>query len=269
VTTLSTPSHDDTHYTLASWAFSLCFHGLAIGAAVTLMTNLHLPPQTEPFKWEVSMVEPQPSPQAAPPAPAQPVESRPVEPQPVEPQPVVQKTIQTVQTVQRVVHQEVRTATPVAQTSPRPVPQAAEVVTRTTQALETPSTAAPDQTTAAVAPVQATTETNTVKSLPVRTTAAPRRDYGWLAESLWSKVEQMKRYPAMARMNRWEGKVVLKAVIKKDGSIVDLAIVESSGHAVLDNEALEVVERASPLTLKHDLGQPQVTVQIPISYALR
>jgi protein TonB len=112
-------------------------------------------------------------------------------------------------------------------------------------------------------------ESTAVKQLPVRTSPAPRRDYGWLAESLWDKVERMKRYPAMARMNRWEGKVVLKAVIKEDGSIVDLAIVESSGHAVLDEEALEVVNRASPLTLKHDLGQPQVTVQIPISYALR
>ena len=29
-------------------------------------------------------------------------------------------------------------------------------------------------------------------------------DYGWLAESLWAKVERLKRYPPIARMNRWE-----------------------------------------------------------------
>jgi protein TonB len=41
-------------------------------------------------------------------------------------------------------------------------------------------------------------------------------DYGWLAESLWAKVERLKRYPPIARMNRWEGKVVLQAVIRED-----------------------------------------------------
>jgi protein TonB len=107
------------------------------------------------------------------------------------------------------------------------------------------------------------------RHMPVRPIPATKTDYGWLAEALWHKVEQLKRYPAMARMNRWEGKVVLRAVIRDTGELVDLEVAESSGHAVLDRDALEVMKRASPITLKHSLGQSQVVLQIPISYKLK
>jgi protein TonB len=70
-------------------------------------------------------------------------------------------------------------------------------------------------------------------------------------------------------MNRWEGKVVLRAVIRDTGELLDLQVAESSGHAVLDRDAMEVMRQASPITLKHALGQPQVVLQIPISYTLR
>ena len=55
---------------------------------------------------------------------------------------------------------------------------------------------------------------------------------------------------------------------KEDGHLLDLAVSESSGHSVLDQDALEVLKIASPLTLKHPLGKPQVVVQVPISYRL-
>jgi protein TonB len=107
-----------------------------------------------------------------------------------------------------------------------------------------------------------------IKNPPVQTRAATRPDYSWLAEALWSRVERLKRYPHMARMNRWEGKVVLQAVVRENGELLELKVAESSGYAVLDQEALEVLRRASPLSLKHPLGQPQVVIQVPISYRL-
>jgi protein TonB len=101
------------------------------------------------------------------------------------------------------------------------------------------------------------------------TTGAPsKRDYGWLAEALWGRIEQLKRYPASARLNRWEGKVVLRAVIKEDGRVADLKIAQSSGHDVLDQDALGLMQQASPIPLKQPLGNPQVIVHIPISYKL-
>ncbi len=271
MTALSLHAPGDAQRALASWGFSVLLHGLMIGSALVLMTDLRLSPQPEPFKWEVSMIEP------ARTAPAQPAPPQPVvENTPIEPQPVTQP----VQTVQRVVHQEVRTVTPVVQRTPVPEP----IVTRTAQAVEASrqEVEQPAETTvASVAQLAVqepaasppssmrTTDPSAVRQLPVRTGPAPRRDFGWLAEDLWSRVEALKRYPQMARANQWQGKVVLKAVIKADGTVANVEVVESSGHAVLDDEALKVIREASPLTLRHDLGQPQVTVQIPINYALR
>jgi protein TonB len=105
--------------------------------------------------------------------------------------------------------------------------------------------------------------------MPVRSTPAPQRDYGWLAETLRDRIEELKRYPPMARMNSWQGKVVLKFVVRDDGTVENLEVVQSSGHSVLDEAAMETIRRASPLPLKHELGKPRVTFQFPISYTLR
>jgi protein TonB len=102
-----------------------------------------------------------------------------------------------------------------------------------------------------------------------RVPSAPNEDYGWLAHALWTKVEQLKRYPSIARMNRWEGKVVLRAVIRDNGEVSELEIAQSSGHAVLDRDAINVLKKASPLGLARPLGQPQVVIHIPIHYQLR
>jgi protein TonB len=102
-----------------------------------------------------------------------------------------------------------------------------------------------------------------------RSGSATKADYGWLAESLWKRVAELKRYPHQARLNRWEGKVILKAVIRDDGHLGDLRVQESSGFDVLDQDALELVRQACPIHLKHPLGRPAIAIQIPINYALR
>ena len=244
-----------TTYVL-SWAFSVLFHGFALGSAIVLMTDLRLASQPEPFKWDVSVFE-------SAPAPPQPV----AESQPVKPQPVVQ-------TVQEVIQREVRTVTPVVQAAPQPIRSEPQVIARTAQPTETPPPAAMEQPSAS-APATSTQSAEPVshpagvQTMPVRSSPAPQRDYGWLAETLRDRIEELKRYPPMARMNNWQGKVVLKFVVKADGTVENLEVVQSSGHAVLDEAAMETIRRASPLPLKHELGKPRVTFQFPISYTLR
>jgi len=237
-----------------SWLFSLLFHGVTVGFAVVLMADLRLAPQPEPFKWDVSVFESAPTPT-----------KRPAPSQPAEPQPVVQ-------TVPEVVQREVRTVTPVVQTAPQPIRSEPQVIARTAQPIETPPPAAMEQLSAAATsaqPAQPTSQPTGVQTMPVRSTPAPQRDYGWLAETLRDRIEELKRYPPMARMNNWQGKVVLKFVVKEDGTVENLEVVQSSGHAVLDEAAMETIRRASPLPLKHELGKPRVTFQFPISYTLR
>lgn len=95
-----------------------------------------------------------------------------------------------------------------------------------------------------------------------------RADYGWLADTLWAALERHKRYPSVARMNRWEGRVVVHVSVRRDGQLVNPEVEESSGYSVLDQAAVDVVQHASPLPLKYPLEQSPVLVSIPLTYHL-
>ncbi|MCS6283807.1 MAG: TonB family protein [Nitrospira sp.] len=108
-----------------------------------------------------------------------------------------------------------------------------------------------------------------VQAAPVRATPATKADYGWLTKALLNRVEELKNYPHLARLNRWEGKVVLRAVIQEDGEVLSIDVQESSGRSILDDAAIETLRKASPLKLEHPLGKPQIAFLVPISYSLR
>ena len=99
--------------------------------------------------------------------------------------------------------------------------------------------------------------------------AAPtKRDYGWLSETILRRVEELKRYPGSARVDRAEGKVVVKAVITEDGNLSEVEVFQSSGHPTLDKAAIDTMRQAAPFHLPHPLGQPRMTIKIPMSYRL-
>ncbi len=116
---------------------------------------------------------------------------------------------------------------------------------------------------------QAAVEQAAERVLPTKTLPATKADYGWLMQALLGRVNQLKNYPHLARVNHWEGTVVLRAVIKDDGQVLMVDVQESSGRPILDNDAIETLRRASPLKLEHPLGKPQVVIQMPIGYSLR
>lgn len=96
-----------------------------------------------------------------------------------------------------------------------------------------------------------------------------RLDYGWLAHTIRARIEEVKRYSVEARVNEWEGQVVLSASILADGRIVDIRVVESSGNRRLDEDAKTMVGHASPLTLSQPIGLAKVTVKVPIIFGLQ
>lgn len=103
---------------------------------------------------------------------------------------------------------------------------------------------------------------------PVRARPEMIRDDRWLAEALTKKYQQFKRYPFLAMRRGWEGNVILAAVIKSDGNLEDLSVAESSGHQVLDEDAVETMKRVFPLHLEHPLGRSHIAVQLTIRYKL-
>lgn len=114
--------------------------------------------------------------------------------------------------------------------------------------------AAPQAQVAALSPPQA----------PVRS----KPDYRWLSDMIVQRIEELKRYPADARLERAEGKVVVKVVIKEDGTISGAEVVKSSGFQSLDRAAVELMRQAGPFDFPHPLGKPTLTIKVPISYAL-
>lgn len=96
----------------------------------------------------------------------------------------------------------------------------------------------------------------------------PMADFGWLSQAMHRRIAELKRYPHAARLNQWEGRVVLRAVIRDDGELAALSVRRSSGHRELDEEAMKLVQQVCPIPLTHALGRPEVILHIPITYAL-
>jgi protein TonB len=131
---------------------------------------------------------------------------------------------------------------------------------------EAPMAVSAEPDTQASQSVQAPTQMATISPAP--SNAPMKRDYGWLSEEILRRVEELKRYPASARVDRAEGKVVVKAVINEDGNLGEVEIFQSSGHLALDKAAVETMRQAAPFHLSHPLGQPRMTIKIPMSYRL-
>jgi len=113
------------------------------------------------------------------------------------------------------------------------------------------------------APLIVTTPSPTATAPP-----AGKPDYGWLAGSILQRIEPLKRYPAAARLEKQEGRVVVRAVILADGQLASSEIAKGSGHEILDQAALEAVRQAAPFTLARPLEKDRVTIHIPLSYTL-
>lgn len=93
-------------------------------------------------------------------------------------------------------------------------------------------------------------------------------DYGWLMNTLRAKLERVKVYPASAKADHVQGRVVVQVSIDGDGRIVNPEVEESSGSPVLDQAALDALQAASPLTLSHRLDGPSIVMLIPLNYQL-
>jgi len=94
-----------------------------------------------------------------------------------------------------------------------------------------------------------------------------RQDLAWLGEALRNRLQESHKYSAVARLNGLEGRVVLRVTVRENGELL-VALGKSSGHDVLDRDAVEAVQRLSPLRLHHPLGRVQQSLNLPITYTL-
>lgn len=90
-----------------------------------------------------------------------------------------------------------------------------------------------------------------------------------LALQVQSQLERFKLYPRAARRERIEGTALLRFSIDREGRLLERALVTSSGHAVLDRAALELLARAAPYpALPPDATLERIELTLPVDYRL-
>ena len=75
-------------------------------------------------------------------------------------------------------------------------------------------------------------------------------------------------YPLIARKKGWEGRVIIKAKIDREGNVSEIKVLESSGFKVLDNASLETLKKWKFTPAK--IGNKFVadTVNIPVKFLI-
>ena len=78
------------------------------------------------------------------------------------------------------------------------------------------------------------------------------------------------KYPVIAQENGIQGRAICQFVVNKDGSIVDVVVVRSSGDASLDKEAVRVINSMPKWKPGKQRGKPvRVKYTIPINFRLQ
>ena len=76
-------------------------------------------------------------------------------------------------------------------------------------------------------------------------------------------------YPPELMRAHVEGIVRVRFTIDREGHVLSAELAESSGHAGLDQAALTVLQRASPLPpIPESMGLERLTITLPIEFSL-
>lgn len=87
---------------------------------------------------------------------------------------------------------------------------------------------------------------------------------------LSAHLNRKKQYPKEAKKAREEGVVTVRFTVHADGTISAASIRKSSGHSLLDQATLELMERVAPLPkFPKSMTKSSVTISLPIDYSLR
>jgi periplasmic protein TonB len=98
-------------------------------------------------------------------------------------------------------------------------------------------------------------------------------DLGSLAQyrlALIGAASRHKPYPPRAIDRGWQGRVVLRLVISADGELARALVQRSSGHDVLDRQALEMFRKAHAATpIPPALRNREFPLEVAVAYELK
>ncbi len=94
-----------------------------------------------------------------------------------------------------------------------------------------------------------------------------RHDYGWLQQAIFTRLEELKRSSRPFIDQSEPLKVMVKAVVSREGMLLDSSVAKSSGLARIDEEAIALVQRVFPMQFARTLDREQIVMRIPITYS--
>lgn len=104
----------------------------------------------------------------------------------------------------------------------------------------------------------------------IETVAAPRVSPAKWQSRVLSWLNRHKRYPASARSRRQEGLVQVAFTVDQGGRVTSSRVSRSSGIPALDQAALEMVRRASPVPAPPpEIASSALRLAVPVDFSLR
>ena len=149
----------------------------------------------------------------------------------------------------------------VEETAERPAP-------KTTETIESPTQPEPTTTPLAVSQTAMAMERATGQARDERTgtKVGNAKDYFAL---LMARLNHYKRYPKEAKKAKQQGIVELQFAFNRQGEILEKRIKTSSGHPLLDQAAMRMLDDAAPLPAPPDaIRRNRLVLVIPVDYSL-
>jgi protein TonB len=235
-------SRHNRRFLYRAFAASIAAHALA--AIIKFQAMDPTPPPKPTFT--VDLIEakpPEPIAALAPPTP-------PVQPPPkVPPPPVKANTLPPVTTAPKVEAAKVEAPKAVVPVVTQEVSPITAAITPAEQKPETPSKPPSPE------PPPVAIDTQQLKA-----------EYGAL---LAQEIAKHKQYPMLAKKTKQQGNVVLQVQITGLGKLIDAQVYQSSGYALLDNQAMDMVKKATPFSQPpSNLGNGDLTLLVPVSFRL-
>lgn len=150
---------------------------------------------------------------------------------------------------------------------PAPIASSAAPVRPAAVPLATPATQAPARPAPSPVAVAQTGAGNSASDGDNPKAKQQEADYFAL---LSAHLNKRKRYPVEAKKARQQGVVTVRFTVHADGSITGGTIRKSSGHQLLDNATLDLLQRVAPLPkFPKSMTKGSVTLSLPIDYSLQ
>jgi protein TonB len=93
---------------------------------------------------------------------------------------------------------------------------------------------------------------------------------GRYAQQLSRLLASHQEYPRLAAQRGWEGEVRLRLKVARQGNLLSVQVDRSSGHDILDQHALQLVDLANGLPpLPDGLEGNEIQVIVPVNYRLK